>query len=119
MAILVKRRIQQSCKRENSSDYELSMEGILKGLRSIPQERALKRIVSLPDIRQGKVLNIYRQIRQGVYSVENRLDGTIAHILEELVTRMRCCYSIASPKEGLLKENTIWTYMLTPKESYL
>ena len=51
----------------------------------MPQEQLLKRIASLPEIRRGKVLNICRQIRQGDYSVENRLDRTIDRVLEMII----------------------------------
>ena len=68
-----------------SSDSDILMKQILKDLRAMPQEQLLKRIASLPEIRRGKVLNICRQIRQGDYSVENRLDRTIDRVLEMII----------------------------------
>ena len=58
------------------------MEWILKKLQSTPQTKVLNKIVSLPDIRRGKVLNVRRRIRNGSYSVEDRLERVIDRVLE-------------------------------------
>lgn len=50
------------------------------------QEEALKRIASLPPIRQGKVLDIRRQIADGTYELAERLDRAINRVLEALRT---------------------------------
>ncbi len=69
-----------------SLDNDVLMRQILKDLQSMPQEQLLQRIASLPEIRRGKVLNICRQIREGAYSVENRLDRAIDRVLEMIIT---------------------------------
>ncbi len=48
------------------------------------QEEALKRIASLSPIRQGKVLDIRRQIADGTYELADRLDQAIERVLEAL-----------------------------------
>jgi len=44
----------------------------------------LKRIAFLPLIRQGKVLDIRRQITDGTYELADRLDKAIDRVLEAL-----------------------------------
>jgi anti-sigma28 factor (negative regulator of flagellin synthesis) len=72
--------------RDTSPTGDVSMEQILENMNAAPQEDVLKRITSLPPIRQGKVLDIRRQIADGTYDVTDRLDGTIDRILEAITT---------------------------------
>jgi len=44
----------------------------------------LRRIASLFGVRRGKVLNIRRQIAQGTYNVEDRLERATDRVLEEV-----------------------------------
>ena len=60
------------------------MEQILENMRSTPWEEVLKRIASSPHIRRGKVLSIRRQITEGTYEIEDRLDGAIDGVLEAI-----------------------------------
>jgi hypothetical protein len=60
------------------------MERILENMGSTPWEEVLQRIASAPDIRRGKVLSIRRQITEGTYEVEHRLDGAIDRVLEAI-----------------------------------
>ena len=58
--------------------------GILENMGSTPWEEVRKGIASSPDIRRGKVLSIRRQITEGTYGVEDRLDGAIDRVLEAI-----------------------------------
>jgi len=60
------------------------MEQILVNMSSTPWEEVLKRIASSPHIRRGKVLSIRRQIAEGTYEIEDRLDGAIDGVLEAI-----------------------------------
>jgi hypothetical protein len=53
-------------------------------MRSTPWEEVLKRIASSPYIRRGKVLSIRRQITEGTYDIEERLDGAVDRVLEAI-----------------------------------
>jgi anti-sigma28 factor (negative regulator of flagellin synthesis) len=57
---------------------------VLGNRNTTSQEEALKRIASLPALRQGKVLDIRRQITDGTYEVGDRLDQAINCLLEVL-----------------------------------
>ena len=70
--------------RDTSPTGDVLMEQILENMNTTPQEDVLKRITSLPPIRQGKVLDIRRQIADGTYDVADRLDAAMDRILETL-----------------------------------
>jgi anti-sigma28 factor (negative regulator of flagellin synthesis) len=57
---------------------------VLDNRNATSQEEALKRISSLPPVRQGKVLDIRRQIAKGTYEVADRLDKAMNRVLESL-----------------------------------
>jgi hypothetical protein len=57
---------------------------VLGNRNTTSHEEALKRITSLPPIRQGKVLDIRRRIAAGTYEVGDRLDRAIDRLLEVL-----------------------------------
>ncbi len=57
---------------------------VLGNRNTTSPEEALKRIASLPPIRQSKVLNLRRQIADGTYDVGDRLDQAIDRLLEVL-----------------------------------
>ena len=71
-------------RREASPGSNPLMDRILKKLRSTPEEKMLKRISCLPKIRHGKVINLCRQIRQGIYSVEDGLGSAIERALDDI-----------------------------------
>ena len=58
------------------------MEQILENMNTTPPEEVLKRITFLPPNRQGKVLDIRRQIAEGTYEVADRMDRAIDRVLE-------------------------------------
>jgi anti-sigma28 factor (negative regulator of flagellin synthesis) len=60
------------------------MEHILENMNITPPEEVLKRITSLPSNRQGKVLDIRRQIADGTYEVAGCLDRAIDRVLEAI-----------------------------------
>jgi len=70
--------------RDTPPNSDMLMERILGNMKATPQEEALKRIASLPDIRRGKVLRIHRQVTEGSYQIANRLDETMDHVLEAI-----------------------------------
>ncbi len=72
--------------RDTSPTGDVSMEQILENMNTTPQEEALMRITSLPDIRRDKVLDIRRHIADGTYEVADRLDGAIDRVLEAITT---------------------------------
>jgi anti-sigma28 factor (negative regulator of flagellin synthesis) len=75
-------RYNQGC--DTSPDGGVSMEHILKNMKTTPPEEVLKRITSLPPNRQGKVLDIRRQIADGTYEVADRLDTVIERVREAI-----------------------------------
>jgi len=60
------------------------MEQILDNIQNTPLGIVLKRIASLPEVRQQKVLRVRRQITQGRYDVTERLDLALEKVLEDL-----------------------------------
>jgi anti-sigma28 factor (negative regulator of flagellin synthesis) len=75
-------RYDQGC--DTSPDGDLLIEHILENMNTTPPEEVLKRITSLPPNRQGKVLDIRRQIADGTYEVADRLDTVIDRVLEAI-----------------------------------
>jgi hypothetical protein len=65
---------------------DLIMEQILENLNTTPIGQVLKRIASLPEIRKDKVLGVRRQLTDGKYDVNERLDIALDKVLEELTT---------------------------------
>ena len=70
--------------RDASSNDDGLMEQILENMKSTPWEEVSKRIACLPHIRRGKVLDIRRQLIEGTYQIEDRLDGAIDGVLEAI-----------------------------------
>ena len=75
-------RYDQGC--DTSPDGDVLMEHILENMKITPPEEVLKRITSLPPNRQGKVLDVRRQIADGTYEVAARLDTVIDRVLEAI-----------------------------------
>jgi hypothetical protein len=63
---------------------DVLMERIFGNMSTTPWEEVLKRIASLPDIRQAKVMDIRRQITERTYEVGDRLDRAIDRVLEAI-----------------------------------
>jgi hypothetical protein len=69
-----------------SHDRDVTMEQILENINHTPLGRVLKRIASLPELRQQKVLRLRRQITAGRYDLSRRLDEVLDQVLEDLIT---------------------------------
>jgi negative regulator of flagellin synthesis FlgM len=68
---------------------------ILENMNTTPQEEALTRIASVPDIRRDRVLDIRRQIADGTYEVADRLDKAVDRVLDAITTSSpphSCCW---------------------------
>ncbi len=65
---------------------DLIMEQILENLNTTPIGQVLKKIASLPEVRKDKVLGVRRQLTDGKYDLNERLDVALDKVLEELTT---------------------------------
>ncbi len=70
---------------ELSSDDDLLMEQILENISSTPIGQVLKRIASLPEVRKEKVLDVRRQLTEGHYDLNERLDDALDKVLDDLI----------------------------------
>lgn len=68
-----------------SADQDLVMEQILENVHNTPLGQVLKRIASLPEVRQEKVLQLRRQITEGKYDLAERLEIALDKVLEDLI----------------------------------
>jgi hypothetical protein len=80
----------KDARRDNNAEYgvaddDLLMEQILDNVNNTPIGQVLKRIASLPEVRQEKVLGIRRQLTDGDYDLNRRLDAAMDKVLEELI----------------------------------
>jgi len=72
---------------ENAAAKEdLTMEQILENIHNTPIGQVLKKIASLPEIRKEKVLRIRRQLTEGKYNLNERLETALDKVLEDLTT---------------------------------
>lgn len=69
-----------------SGNEDIIMEQILENINTTPLGQVLKKIASLPELRQEKILNLRRQLNQGRYSINDRLDIVVDKVLEDLTT---------------------------------
>ncbi len=60
------------------------MEQILENIHCTPMGRVLRRIASLPEVRQQKVLDMRRRLTAGDYDLDEGLDTVIDRVLEDL-----------------------------------
>ena len=60
------------------------MEQILENINTTPIGQVLKRIASLPEVRREKVLDVRQQLNKGNYNLNERLDGALDKVLEDL-----------------------------------
>lgn len=65
-------------------DHDLLMEQILESISTTPMGGVLKRIASLPEVRRKKVLDVRRQLTEGEYDLNERVDGVLEKVLEVL-----------------------------------
>ena len=62
-------------------DEDLVMEQILDNLNNTPLGQVLKNIASLPEVSREKVLGVRRQLTDGKYDVNRRLDVVVDRVL--------------------------------------
>ena len=67
-------------------DEDLIMEQILENVSTTPIGQVLKKIASLPEVRVEKVLNVRRQLTEGKYNLNERLDVALDKVLDDLIT---------------------------------
>ena len=65
-------------------DQDLVMEQILANINTTPIGQVLKKIASLPEVRKEKILDLRKQITQGEYDLNERLDVAVDKVLEYL-----------------------------------
>ena len=68
-----------------SLDADLLMEQILENINTTPLGNVLKKIASLPEVRQEKILDVRRQLTEGRYDLNRRLDNVLERVLEDLI----------------------------------
>lgn len=66
------------------SEEDLLMEEILANINNTPIGQVLKKIASLPEVSQEKVLDIRHQLTEGKYEVNERLNVALDKVLEDL-----------------------------------
>lgn len=69
-----------------AGNEDLIMEQILENINNTPIGQVLKKIASLPEVRKEKVLDVRRQITEGKYDLNERLDVALDKVLEDLTT---------------------------------
>ena len=69
-----------------AADEDLLMEQILENINTTPIGQVLKKIASLPEVRREKILDVRRQLTEGKYNLNERLDIALDKVLEDLST---------------------------------
>ncbi len=69
---------------EQPLDADLLMEQILENMNATPIGQVLKRIAALPQVRKEKVLDVRKQLTEGQYDLNGRLDVALEKVLEDL-----------------------------------
>jgi len=69
-----------------AADNDLVMEQILDNINNTPIGQVLKKIGSLPEVSQKRILGLRQEITKGSYDLNNRLDVALDRVLEELTT---------------------------------
>ena len=67
-------------------DEDLVMEQILENINTTPIGQVLKKIASLPEVRKEKILDVRRQLTEGKYELNDRLNIALDKVLEDLTT---------------------------------
>jgi hypothetical protein len=88
---------------ESSPSDDVAMERILETMNTTPWEEVLKRIACSPHIRRDKVLSVRRQITEGTYEIEDRLDGAIDRMLEAITCPSEKPYLDGDVRSGSAK----------------
>ena len=67
-----------------AADKDMVMEQILDNINTTPIGQVLRKIASLPEVRKEKVLDVRRQLTEGKYDLDERLDVALDKVLEHL-----------------------------------
>ena len=67
-------------------DEDRIMEQIIENIHTTPIGQLLKKIASLPEVRQEKILDVRQQLNEGRYDLNERLDVAIDRVLEHLTS---------------------------------
>ena len=67
-----------------AADKDMVMEQILDNINTTPIGQVLRKIASLPEVRKEKVLDVRRQLTEGQYDLDERLDVALDKVLEYL-----------------------------------
>ena len=66
-------------------EQDVLLEQILKNINTTPIGQVLKKIASLPEVRRYKILNVRRQLTEGKYNLNKRLNFAVDKVLEDLI----------------------------------
>jgi len=66
-------------------EEDMLLEHILENINSTPIGQVLKKIATLPEIRQEKVLEVRTRLTKGQYDLNRRLDVVLDKVLEDLI----------------------------------
>ena len=69
---------------EMSANDDLLMEQILENMNTTPIGKVLMKVAALPEVRKQKVLNVRRQLSEGNYDLNERLDQALEKVLDDL-----------------------------------
>ncbi len=64
--------------------HDLVLEKILDNINNTPIGRVLKRIASMPEVSQKKILGVRQQLSKGEYDITDRLDRALDKVLDDL-----------------------------------
>jgi len=67
-----------------TTDEDMVMEQILDNINTTPIGQVLRKIASLPEVRKEKVLDVRRQLTEGKYDLDERLNVALDKVLEYL-----------------------------------
>ena len=67
-------------------DEDIMMEHIIENIHTTPIGQLLKKIASLPEVRQEKILDVRQKLTEGKYDVNEHLDVAIDRVLEHLTS---------------------------------
>ena len=71
---------------DNRQDEDVLMERILENMNTTPIGKILRKIASLPEVRRKKILDLRKELTEGRYDINERLDIALDKVLEDLTT---------------------------------
>jgi hypothetical protein len=69
---------------EMTANDDLLMEEILENMNNTPIGQVLKTIAVLPEVSRQKVLRVRRELTEGKYDFNDRLDSVLEKVLDDL-----------------------------------